>query len=530
MLLLISMLFVQTAFYQKPLWTIMELDYINSHYALGTGLLGLGDINNDGKPDFAVSAGNIGKTFIYFGGKGILDTTPDLIIEGGGAMAMGDMNGDGKKDLIVASIHATYSTSPETLYVYYGKTPNPLAIDTVPDLIITSGDAIDGGIGSFAVGDLNNDGFDDLVVGYQNYGIAQGKVNFYMGKPKPNGIADYSSLGDTISSSFGSTIKIADINGDGIKDLAIGSDRFKHIDSMWIEDGILDIYYGKSGWNFNKNNYDQRFDASNTGISDVNWFNLLDVNGDGKADISVINSSISACFFYGQSDSVRIKPNMVIQSDTAVGSFFYCPAIDIGDINGDGKRDFALLSTDGGPDVCINVFLGGPFPSKQSMAVRCRGGVDQGTAFQNISPLGDINGDGINDFAASAPYDFLLDILPQDGYVVILRGDTTLVTSVPTPNKLVPTSDELKQNYPNPFNPSTTIEYTLQKQEYVSIKIYDITGKEITSLVNSEQNAGNYRVIWNGKTDRGTTVASGVYFYQLRTPTMKATKKIIHLQ
>jgi flagellar hook assembly protein FlgD len=120
--------------------------------------------------------------------------------------------------------------------------------------------------------------------------------------------------------------------------------------------------------------------------------------------------------------------------------------------------------------------------------------------------------------------------LPQDGYVVILRGDTTLVTSVPTPNKLVPTSDELKQNYPNPFNPSTTIEYTLQKQEYVSIKIYDITGKEITSLVNSEQNAGNYRVIWNGKTDRGTTVASGVYFYQLRTPTMKATKKIIHLQ
>ena len=49
---------------QRPLPTVMEVEYVNSNYALGTGMLGLGDINNDGKPDFAVSAGNIGKTFM----------------------------------------------------------------------------------------------------------------------------------------------------------------------------------------------------------------------------------------------------------------------------------------------------------------------------------------------------------------------------------------------------------------------------------------------------------------------------------
>ena len=225
-IMFVSVLFIHSALAQQPLRTIMELEYVNSHYALGTGLLGLGDINNDGKPDFAVSAGNIGKTFIYFGGKGVLDSVPDLIIKGGGAMAMGDLNGDGKMDLIVAKLNATFSMSPETLYVYYGKTPNPIAIDTVPDLIITGGDTIDGGIGSFAIGDLNNDGFDDLVIGCPYFGIAQGKVYFFMGKPKPSGIADYSSVGDT-SDLYGYTIKIADINGDGIKDLVIGFSKRK---------------------------------------------------------------------------------------------------------------------------------------------------------------------------------------------------------------------------------------------------------------------------------------------------------------
>ena len=308
------------------------------------------------------------------------------------------------------------------------------------------------------------------------------------------------------------------------------SQREKRVDSVWTQDGTLDIYYGKSCWNFKKNNFDQRFDISNTGISSIFLFNLLDVNGDGKADISVIDNSKNACFFYGQSDSVRYRPNLVIQSDTAAGNYFGWPAIDIGDINGDGYRDFALLSSSGGPDVCINVYLGGPFPSKQSMAVRCRGGVFEYLALQNISPLGDINGDGINDFAASMPFDDLWGILPQDGYVVILSGDTTLVTSVSTPKKLIPTSDELKQNYPNPFNPSTTIYMRVPKGESFTLFIYNVLGERVRMLYAGRGNGDTQSIVWDGKNDTGVRVSSGVYFYQIRSNSFSATKKMLLIQ
>ncbi len=69
----------------------------------------------------------------------------------------------------------------------------------------------------------------------------------------------------------------------------------------------------------------------------------------------------------------------------------------------------------------------------------------------------------------------------------------------------------LEQNYPNPFNPLTTIEYELPLEAYVSIVIYDITGNEITSLVNMNRNAGRHKVIWNAE-----DVASGIYIYILK--------------
>ncbi len=68
----------------------------------------------------------------------------------------------------------------------------------------------------------------------------------------------------------------------------------------------------------------------------------------------------------------------------------------------------------------------------------------------------------------------------------------------------------LKQNYPNPFNPSTTIEYSIPNNSFVTVKVYDIQGKEVASLINKEQNAGSYITAWDA-----TNVSSGVYFYKL---------------
>ena len=83
----------------------------------------------------------------------------------------------------------------------------------------------------------------------------------------------------------------------------------------------------------------------------------------------------------------------------------------------------------------------------------------------------------------------------------------------------------LSQNYPNPFNPSTRIQYSLNNTQKVTLKVYALSGREITTLVNEEKPAGNYELEFDG-----TGLPSGVYFYQLRAGSFIQTKKMILLK
>lgn len=85
-----------------------------------------------------------------------------------------------------------------------------------------------------------------------------------------------------------------------------------------------------------------------------------------------------------------------------------------------------------------------------------------------------------------------------------------------------PTVFVLKQNYPNPFNPSTTIAYDLPAAEFVTLKVYDILGKEVATLVKGFQTRNRHEVTFTG-----AGLASGVYFYQLQTPTFSEVKKMV---
>ncbi|MDR3610380.1 MAG: T9SS type A sorting domain-containing protein [Ignavibacteriaceae bacterium] len=85
-----------------------------------------------------------------------------------------------------------------------------------------------------------------------------------------------------------------------------------------------------------------------------------------------------------------------------------------------------------------------------------------------------------------------------------------------------PSSFELSQNYPNPFNPSTKINYSIAKKSFVTLKIYNILGKEMTTLINGEKDPGNYNITFNaGK------LATGVYLYRLSTGDYSSVKKMI---
>ncbi len=88
----------------------------------------------------------------------------------------------------------------------------------------------------------------------------------------------------------------------------------------------------------------------------------------------------------------------------------------------------------------------------------------------------------------------------------------------------------LKQNYPNPFNPRTQISFEIPIGSHATITVYNILGQKVTTLVDKEMSAGRYVVGWDGVSNSGTQVASGVYFYKLEAGDFTQTKKMLLLK
>ena len=89
----------------------------------------------------------------------------------------------------------------------------------------------------------------------------------------------------------------------------------------------------------------------------------------------------------------------------------------------------------------------------------------------------------------------------------------------------IPDGYVLGQNYPNPFNPVTIIKYSIPRSSHISLKVFDVLGNEIATIVNGMKQAGNYAVSFNGK-----SLASGVYVYQLKADGFTGTKKFVLLK
>ncbi len=103
------------------------------------------------------------------------------------------------------------------------------------------------------------------------------------------------------------------------------------------------------------------------------------------------------------------------------------------------------------------------------------------------------------------------------------------VRDVRNPN--VPIEYSLLQNYPNPFNAETVIRFALKKPSDVSVEVYNILGQRVKSLINNEKmTAGVKEITWNGRDDKGNDVASGIYFYRLKTAEFTDIKKMVLLK
>ena len=163
------------------------------------------------------------------------------------------------------------------------------------------------------------------------------------------------------------------------------------------------------------------------------------------------------------------------------------------------------------------------------------GGTDNGEFSQNVF----INGYGPDTYQWG-PYNELPDI-PADAYpidgeikftsprrsvqMIMIEGGNNYVSVNDETASRITHSFKLYQNYPNPFNPSTQISYQLQSSTFVTLKVYDILGREVETLVNKYQNAGNYAVQFNAY-----NLPSGAYFYKLEAGTYHDIKKLLLLK
>ncbi len=143
------------------------------------------------------------------------------------------------------------------------------------------------------------------------------------------------------------------------------------------------------------------------------------------------------------------------------------------------------------------------------------------------------NGSSWTDISNGLPNDYSWNLfIDKNEYLYvstysngIYRSLNPNVTAVISNFNSLPSSFRLFQNYPNPFNPTTTINYSVPKSSFVTLKVYDILGREIKTLVDDEKPSGNYKVEFNG-----SNLSSGIYFYRMQAGSFVETKKLILLK
>lgn len=112
--------------------------------------------------------------------------------------------------------------------------------------------------------------------------------------------------------------------------------------------------------------------------------------------------------------------------------------------------------------------------------------------------------------------------LCDSGRVLYTSNNGGVVSGIPSNQIQIPSEYLLMQNYPNPFSPSTEISYQLSTASFIMLKVYDVLGREVKSLVNENQNAGFYKIEFNAG-----SLPSGIYFYRITAGKFSALKKCV---
>lgn len=490
----------------------------------GQNVLALGDQNNDGYADFLVSDCRDSKVYIFFGGNPV-DTVPRLVINNIKVkrMAAVDVNNDGYKDLLFTT-YDVYPDDPTTVKIYYG---GPL-LDTIPDIIFHGPPGVSNNfVVPIILDDFNGDGRSEIVfydpnVPYSNV-RQNGNYYFYNTGLQFDTIPHIILRGDTSIGERleGSTFSSGDINGDGKTDILLYGYTGDPFDSTY--NPFRRLYLGNASFDLTPAvTYRQKEHSFNTEY----WRFIKDINGDGRDDILISDYGYYPWYYhyallYG-SFPVDTIPKAGINAQNLALDF---ENVISGKFNGDAYNDFFTRLLPGGFQQ-VKVWTGGRKPPSD-----CRKtwyGGEEGLG-RSIAKVGDVNGDGLDDICIMTIrfLDPLGGRIGTPGTVSIYKGDRS-VSGDTYPPSIIKTQSlqtggyALDFSFPNPFNPTTEISYTIPVSGKVQIKVYNMLGQEICTLVDQEQPAGKYTVSFNG-----SALPSGTYFYTLRSGNFTATKKML---
>jgi len=405
-----------------PAWTA-ESDVPLAYF--GYSVDSAGDVNGDGYSDVIVGARAYtndvnaeGAAFVYHGSASGLSPTADWSAEGnqdssdfGNSVAgVGDVDGDGYSEVVVGAYHYdVVGLSEGKAFLYKGSAAG-LSATEVWD--------VDGGqdvadLGNFVspAGDINADGYADVLIGVSNYnggtGHGQGRALLFLGSS--TGLAtsaEWTQDGPVSSSAFGATVSDAgDVNGDGFGDIIIGAPNFTNDQTL---EGAAFLYYGSSDVTESVASWDVAGGSS----GDEFGFSARtagDVNGDGFGDVIIGapgfdngESNEGAAFVYhGSAAGPALVPDWTVESDQEAADFGTSVSY-AGDMNGDGFDDVIVGAPffETVPDESWGkVFV---YPGSASGLSTTPSWTETGTddlrGFgHGVSDAGDMNGDGYGD-------------------------------------------------------------------------------------------------------------------------------------
>lgn len=427
------------------------LESNQSFSAYGRCAVIAGDVNGDSFDDVIVGAYRFddafideGRVHIYHGSADGIISTPATIIDGEetdahcgtSVSAAGDINGDGYGDVLVGIPAADNGQIDEgVVYVHYGSAAG---ISATPDVILEVNQAYaQFGQAVANAGDINADGFDDIIIGasaFDNGQTDEGKIFVYLGSA--SGIAttpiaemesnqDYSNFGFAVAG-------VGDINNDGYDDVASGAMEY---DNGQEDEGRVFFYYGNAS---GVNTTPAALRESNQAYA---YFGISvsaagDVNDDGVDDVLVgaylydngQDDEGRVFIWYGNAAGITTAPDLTLESNQDFGFFGRCVS-GVGDVNFDGVDDILIGAntydsgeTDEGAAFVFYGETGGLLTTPELYEI------DQAYASfgRYMAGAGDINGDGVNDILISC--NDYTNGQEEEGGAMIYHGACPLTT------------------------------------------------------------------------------------------------------